>query len=115
MPAADRRAMLFCNTKGQTAAILSLGLLRRWLMRAFGFPIRTLARWRVFRLFAGAPLHVFLAVAERRLEAGVGLLPCNGHHLLNGAAGVLVIVQLGGSGAFRLAHVRVTLEVIGER
>src|SRR5581483_4666193 len=102
-----------CPSRGR----LSLGaqLCRRaGRSRCFGLLVARL-RGLVFGSLARAALHVLLAIAPRRLEARIGLLGVDRHHLLDRPAGILVIVELGRCRALRVAGIGIALEMIGQR
>src|SRR5262245_13982058 len=85
-----------------------------WLGRRLGFLVAA-RRWLVLRRLARAARYVLLPVAPRRLQAGIGLLTGGRNHLLDGPAGILMVIELGRRGALRLAEVSIALEVVGQR
>src|SRR5215510_3538212 len=86
---------------------------RAWLGRCLSFLVASCRRL-VLGGLARAARDVLLPVAPCRLETGIGLLIGGRDHLLDGAAGILMVIELGRRGALRLAEVGIALEVIGQ-
>src|SRR5262245_29709542 len=87
---------------------------RAWLGRCLSFLVASHRRLVLCRL-ARAALDVLFPIAPRSLEAGIGLLTGRRHHLLDGSAGILMVIELSRGGALRLAEVGIALKVVGQR
>src|SRR5262245_43446118 len=85
-----------------------------WFSGRLGFLVAA-CRGLVLCRLARAARYVLLPVAPRRLQSGIGLLTGGRNHLLDGPAGILMIIELGGRGALGLAEVSIALEVVGQR